>query len=136
MGDTSEELHPLLIAELADGMQCEILREAAAQRSIVVVPLQAAPVDRRVHILEVYVPGATAPVSFMAEPTGPPDDDGFPLRLAPHGHATVPQSEEEDEDGPTIARPGAVVKAKSGQTSPSMSKSHTRDLDRAPIRVP
>lgn len=130
MSDTSEELHPLLIADLADEESCAILEQAASQRAVVVVPLTAAPVDRRVHLLEVYVAGGPTPRRFMVEPAGAPVAEGFPLRITPHGDPTPPAPwDDDDDDMPTIARPGAV-RARDGQTSPSVSRGHTRDLDR------
>jgi eukaryotic-like serine/threonine-protein kinase len=129
LSDTSEEIHPLLIADLADEESCAILQEAAAQRAVVVVPLMSAPVDLRVHLLEVYVAGGQTPRRFIVEPAGTPVPEGFPLRFAPHGEPTPPAPWDDDDDLPTIARPGAV-RARSGQTSPSVSRGHTRDLDR------
>lgn len=134
MSDTSEELHPLLIADLADEESFAILQQAATQRAVVVVPLISAPVDRRVHLLEVYVAGGHAARRFIVEPAGAPVPEGFPLRITPYGEVTPPEPWD-DDDGPTIARPGAV-KARSGQTSPSVSRGHTQDLDRRANAMP
>ena len=65
---TSEDLFPILIADLADRESCELLRAYAQRGEIVVVPLLAPPVDRRRHMLEVYAPNETAPMRLMAEP--------------------------------------------------------------------
>src|SRR4051812_48830714 len=105
--EKSEELYPILVADVADQESCDLLRAYAQQHETVAVPLLAPPVDRRVHMLEVYAPNATAPVRFKAEPVGGPTGRGFPLRLEPW-----PDSDggfdDPDDDTPTLIKLGAV----------------------------
>ena len=139
--DTQNELHPILVADLADERHIARLHEVAARRGAVVVPLLAGPVDRRTHILECYVPGAEAAVMFLAEPVGPPTDRGFPLRLAPYEVATeasdewdeieLPEPEPATEMPPASPAPPAAKR----RTSPTLSARHTRDLEQ-PVDAP
>jgi serine/threonine protein kinase len=125
--DTSEELHPVLVADVADRAAGEKLRGVAARRGIVVVPLVAPPVDRRMHLLEVYSPNVTKPELFLAEPVGAPTPEGFPLRLDVYGDAPPPTQDDLD-DMPTI------VRAAKGNTNPALTERHTRDLE--PVSEP
>jgi serine/threonine-protein kinase len=126
--DTSEELHPVLVADLADAAACATIRGVAARRGVIVVPLVAAPVDRRMHLLEVYVPNEPKPEVFLAEPVGPPNAQGFPLRLEPYGESDPPT-----EDAGTD-KPPTTVKAARGTTNPELTERHTRDLE--PVMEP
>ena len=60
--DTKNEVHPILVADLAKPEHLARLHEIAARRGAIFVPLLSAPVDRRTHILECYVPGGDGPV--------------------------------------------------------------------------
>ncbi len=120
----------MIVADLADAASCQTLRNVAIRRGVIVVPLVTAPVDRRMHLLEVYPPNEPKPMLFLALPVGAPTAAGFPLRLEPYGEPTTEpeRADDDDEDGPTI------VKAAKSATNPALSKSHTRDLE--PVSQP
>jgi serine/threonine-protein kinase len=118
-----EELLPVLVADLADDEARDVLDAAAFSGSRVWVPLETAPVSASEHILEVHTPHSE-PFFYIAQPLGPPTDDGFPLRLRPLTN-----------DQPTArpvqaarARDGNVVRGRRSQSSMSLSESHTKDL--------
>src|SRR5690242_19533427 len=77
-----DDLLPVLVADLADDDAREVLDAAAFAGGSVWVPLEAAPVNAAAHILEVHTPNSE-PFFYVAQPLGPPTDDGFPLRLRP-----------------------------------------------------
>jgi len=136
--DSQHELHPTLVADLAEERHLVRLRGIAERRGAVFVPLVAGPVDRRVHILECYTPGATKPLMFLAEPVGPPTDRGFPLKLSPYYEATEDAAPESPAPVPTIEPPPASLArpaAKRG-TSPTISARHTRDLEQPLTAAP
>ena len=130
--DTSEELFPILVADLLDQVSCDILRGHAQRREIVTVPLLAPPVDRRRHLLEVYAPGSTTPLRLMAEPAGPPTAAGFPLRLEPCAEGEPGYDGDAQDDAPTLIRPDALVQSRVATSPSTLTGRHTRDLDRAP----
>ncbi len=130
--EISEELFPILVADLLDHESCEVLRGYAQRREIVLVPLLAPPVDRRRHVLEVYAPGATTPLRFMAEPAGAPTAAGFPLRLEVCVKGQPGDADDDQDIKPTLSRPGAVVRGRVGSTPSTLTERHTRDLDPAP----
>ena len=135
--DTQNELHPVLVADLAAERHVERLRGIAAKRGAVFVPLLVGPVDRRTHLLECYAPGATKPVMFLAVPVGPPTDRGFPLKLAPYEAAATADEAEVSLPEPATETPPASLAqppAKRG-TSPTLSARHTRDLGQ-PVPAP
>ncbi|MDB4934594.1 MAG: serine/threonine protein kinase [Labilithrix sp.] len=117
-----------MVADLLDHESCEVLRAHAQRREIVVVPLLSPPVDRRRHLLEIYAPGETSPMRLMAEPAGPPTNAGFPLRLEPCAEGE-PGYQDEQDDEPTLMRPGAVVRSRVATSPTTLSERHTRDLD-------
>ncbi len=133
MSKTSRELLPLLVADLADAESIDLVRRAAADREVVFVPLLAAPVDRRRHLLEAFYGDVSTPERFFAVPSGAPSSMGFPLRLSPYvegerGSQPEVDERDDDDDTPTIERKAPVVRGRTGGTSPSMTKRHTRDL--------
>ena len=133
---TSEELFPILVADLLDAESCDLLRAYAQRGEVVSVPLLSAPVDRRRHLLEVYTPGSTSPMRLMAEPTGPPNEDGFPLRLEPCAEGE-PGYDSDIDDAPTLMKPGAVVRSRVGTHPSTLTERHSRDLDPpAPVAPP
>src|SRR3954464_354488 len=77
-----EALLPGLVADRADDEAQEVLEAAAFTGSQVYVPLDAAPVNASQHVLEVHVPSMAEPLYFLAQPLGPPTEDGFPMRLS------------------------------------------------------
>ncbi|HEY8072743.1 MAG TPA: serine/threonine-protein kinase [Labilithrix sp.] len=124
--DTGQELHPVIVADLADAASCQTLRNVAMRRGVIVVPLVAAPVDRRMHLLEVYPPKETKPLLFLALPVGAPTEAGFPLRLEPYGELPTPPEPDDafHDDPPTIVKAAQAAAAQA-----ALSKSHTRDLE-------
>jgi serine/threonine protein kinase len=134
--ETSEELFPILVADLLDAESCDLLRAYAQRGEVVSVPLLSAPVDRRRHLLEVYSPGATSPLRLMAVPTGPPTADGFPLRLELCAEGE-PGYDSEVDDAPTLMKPGAVVRSRVGTNPSTLTERHSRDLDPpVPVKTP
>lgn len=140
--DTKNEVHPILVADLAKPEHLARLHEVAARRGHVLVPLLSAPVDRRTHILECYAPGGGGPVMFLAEPLGPPTERGYPLKLEPYEAATTTDADEvpEHEDDGEPPTPASLTRAApKNSTSPNLSARHTRDLEQpqaAPAPAP
>jgi eukaryotic-like serine/threonine-protein kinase len=118
-----EDLLPVLVADLADDEAHEVLEAAAFTGSQVYVPLDAAPVNASLHVLEVHLPSMAEPVLFLALPLGPPTDDGFPLRIQP-----MPDSRPSPTTGASGAVPRGVVRSRRATTSMALSASHTADL--------
>jgi serine/threonine-protein kinase len=116
MGD----LLPVLVADLDDREARDILDAAAATGGRVWVPLEAAPVNAAAHVLEVHVPSAE-PFFYLAQPMGPPDSAGFPLRIKPMPDGTAPAA-------PRTAPARDFVQGRRSQASLSLSESHTKDL--------
>ena len=75
-------LLPVLVADLLEESARDFLESVARQNEEAWVPLIAAPVDTSRHLLEVYTPTSSDPLRLIAEPTGPPSEHGFPLRLS------------------------------------------------------
>ena len=132
--ETSEELFPVLVADLLDEESCDLLKAYAQRGEVVAVPLLSPPVDRRRHLLEIYTPGATAPFRLMAEPVGAPTEAGFPLRLELCAEGE-PGFDSEVDDEPTLMKPGAVVRSRVGTNPSVLTERHSRDLD-PPALVP
>lgn len=76
------DLLPVLVADLVEESARDFLEEVARENEEAWVPLVSAPVDTSRHLLEVYTPTSTEPLRLIAEPTGPPTEHGFPLRLS------------------------------------------------------
>ncbi|MEA2746788.1 MAG: eukaryotic-like serine/threonine-protein kinase [Myxococcales bacterium] len=76
------DLLPVLVADLVEESARDFLEEVARDNEEAWVPLVSAPVDTSRHLLEVYTPTSTEPLRLIAEPTGPPTEHGFPLRLS------------------------------------------------------
>ncbi len=79
----TDELLPVIVAELDDEAAREMLEAVAAAEGEICVPLTSAPVDGSRHVLEVYTPDSPEPLLLAAHPLGPPTENGFLLRLAP-----------------------------------------------------
>lgn len=89
-------LLPVLVADLNEVSARDFLEEVARENEEAWVPLVAAPMDTSRHLLEVHTPGAE-PLRLIAEPTGPPTEHGFPLRLS-----LLADDEEESQRVPTV----------------------------------
>jgi eukaryotic-like serine/threonine-protein kinase len=79
----TDELLPVIVAELDDESARDMLEAVAFAEGEICVPLTSAPVDGSRHVLEVYTPDSTEPLLLCAHPLGPPTENGFLLRLAP-----------------------------------------------------
>ena len=72
----------MLVADLVEEAARDFLEECARENEEAWVPLVSAPVGMSPHVLEIYTPSSTEPLRVLAEPTGPPGEHGFPLRLS------------------------------------------------------
>ncbi|HSO37211.1 MAG TPA: hypothetical protein VLT33_32015, partial [Labilithrix sp.] len=93
------DLLPVLVADLLEESARDFLEGVARENEEAWVPLVSAPVDASPHLLEIYTPGSPEPLRLIAEPTGPPTEHGFPLRLSmpddqPDDSLRVPTVEE------------------------------------------
>src|SRR5690349_5258676 len=77
-----DDLLPVLVADLAEDEARDVLDAAAFAGGRIWVPLEVAPVNAAEHVLEVHTPHQE-PFFYIAQPLGPPTDNGFPLRLRP-----------------------------------------------------
>jgi serine/threonine-protein kinase len=111
----------VLVAELADDESRDILEAAAFAGSRVFIPLETAPVSAAQHVLEVHLPSATEPLLFLAEPLGPPNEDGFPLRIKP-----MPDAEPPRKLTPHVE--GGVVRTRTTTSVKAITESHSNDL--------
>ena len=76
------DLLPVLVADLLEESARDFLETVARDNEEAWVPLVSAPVDTSRHLLEVYTPSSPEPLRLIADPTGPPTEHGFPLRLS------------------------------------------------------
>ena len=120
-----DALLPVLVAELADSDAREAIEQLAKEGRICLVPVIDPPVDTSMHVLEVHTPGQTAPLVVLAEPAGPPNERGFPLRLHTYGStatakgsATSPPPSNERLPSVRATRPRPAT----------LSRRHTQDL--------
>ncbi len=116
-----DEVRPVIVADLADDESRQVLEAAAWVAGSVYVPLEDAPVDTSLHVLEVYVPRHEGPFFFLAEPLGPPTDLGFPLRIRPMPNAAP-------SDGDRKSNPDGIVRGRAHRGTQQLSASHTADL--------
>ncbi len=115
-----DEVRPVIVADLADDESREVLDAAAYVSGSVYVPLQDAPVDTSVHVLEVYVPNREGPCFYLAEPLGPPTAHGFPLRIRPMENAAAKAPRRDSTAG--------IVRGRTHRATQQLSESHTKDL--------
>lgn len=117
-----EDLLPVLVADLADDEGRDVLDAAASSGARIWVPLESAPVSASEHLLEVHTPNSE-PFFYIAQPLGPPREDGFPLRLKPKPNA-------KQAPRPTEARRTPKFDTVRGRrwSNMSLSESHTKDL--------
>jgi len=74
---------PVLTTHRPDRRDRGYLAWVAVANEVAHLPLDMAPVDAIPHALEIHVNGFDDPLVVIAEPMGPPTDQGFPLRLRP-----------------------------------------------------
>ena len=87
----------MLVADLLEESARDFLEAVARDNEEAWVPLVSAPVDASRHLLEVYTPTSPRPLRLIAEPTGPPTEHGFPLRLS-----LIDEAEAESLRVPTV----------------------------------
>ncbi len=73
---------PVLVADIVEEAARDFLEECARENEEAWVRLVSAPVDASQHVLEIYTSSSSEPLRVLAEPTGPPSEHGFPLRLS------------------------------------------------------
>jgi eukaryotic-like serine/threonine-protein kinase len=120
-----DELLPVLVADLADDEARDVLDAAAFAGGRVWIPLETAPVSAAEHVLEVHTPHGE-PCLYIAQPLGPPTENGFPLRLQPMSNAARPPRKVDERPLPMQDRD--VLRGRRSQSSMSLSESHTKDL--------
>ncbi len=132
---TDNALLPIIVADLANQGALDFLNGIALSQGSVLVPLLSAPADRGEHILEVHIPETDKATLFFAQPLGPPEPEGYPLKLRPYAEGTkrdsVPQPAHEphpaedyddDEDGKKPSVAGRHW------DQPKLSEKHSSDL--------
>jgi serine/threonine-protein kinase len=120
-----DDLLPVLVADLADDEARDVLDAAAFEGGRVWVPLETAPVSAAAHVLEVHTPSAE-PFYYVAQPLGPPTENGFPLRLQPMPDAERTPPRAKGVSSKLVSRD--VVRGRRSHTSIALSESHTKDL--------
>lgn len=124
------ELLPMLVADLANDEAREFLETIAIDGGMVYVPLVAPPGDASRHVLEVYSPGFEHALLLLADPAGPPTDEGFPLRLSLPPHAPR-------RDTSTGTGGGAAPRLEPRRiTTHTLTEGHERRLTTGPARQP
>src|SRR5688500_16326942 len=74
---------PVLTTHRPDRRDRGYLAWVAVANEVAHLPLDSAPVDAIPHALEIHVSGIDEPLVVIAEPMGPPTEQGFPLKLKP-----------------------------------------------------
>jgi len=125
VSDAVSDLLPVLVADLVDESARDFLESVARENEEAWVPLVAAPALASPHLLEVYTPSREDPLRLIAEPTGPPSEHGFPLRLSfPDGDeraGSVPRVETVDAL-PDVVVDGAIEPALPGVVARAASE--------------
>jgi serine/threonine-protein kinase len=114
----------MLFADLADDASRDFLEGVALAEQVTYVPLLAAPVDRSTHLLEVHSPKSSKPLRLLADPMGPPNEEGFPLRLRFQVEPSATMLKTEQPRPPTL-NPRHI-------TNHDLTDRHTADLEGAP----
>ena len=138
------DLLPVLVADLLEESARDFLEGVARDNEEAWVPLVSAPVDTSRHLLEVYTPTSSEPLRLIAEPTGPPTEHGFPLRLSLVDESVVaslraPHVEEVSVDfeitieGSESARIPAAAGTARRPTPVHLSLEHSAELGGDPI---
>src|SRR5436190_4812668 len=82
MGEPTAPL-PVITTHLLERRERGYLAWVAVAHEIAHLPLESPPIDASPHALEIHVDGYPEPLVVIAEPMGPPGDQGFPLLLRP-----------------------------------------------------
>ena len=132
---------PVITTRRADRRDRGYLAWVAVANEIAHLPLDSAPIDASPHALEIHVDGFDEPLVVIAEPTGAPTDEGFPLRLSPldDEHADRLRRElfggepaAESSPPPSIPRPDSFApSARRTMSEPPISLGHAEALSRA-----
>lgn len=127
MSSAPPELLPILVAHLADDESRDLVESIALVGGVVHLVLEAAPMDRSLHALEVCTP-TREPLVVHALPLGPPTESGYPLQL---GLADAPPPQ------PRQRADSASDLVPRRRTAHTLTEEHTRDLieDRASVRA-
>lgn len=126
MREQTDDLMPVLVADLADDDSRVLLEAVAAAGGEAYVPLVIAPMDASAHVLEVYSPGSTAPLLLIAVPLGPPTPEGFLLQLSPLDQASGTYTARKSHDSvPAVLRPRK-------ETNHKISAGHAASLGSVP----
>jgi eukaryotic-like serine/threonine-protein kinase len=141
MADT---LYPVLTTRLGDRRDRGYLAWVAIANEVAHLPLDSAPVDASPHALEIHVAGIEEPLVLIAEPLGPPDAKGFPLRLRPLDDAQAQTLRQElfgaDQDAAPdsapqrlskLTPPDAIVIQKQNDVRARITEGHALSLARA-----
>ena len=141
-------LLPVITTRRPDRRDRGYLAWVAVAGEIAHLPLETAPIDASLHVLEIYVEGFDEPLVVLAEPAGPPDDTGFPLKLSPldDAHADALRQElfgaaaaqsspppESPRQAPSLgplAAPAAAQLKRTSTIPPPLSTSHVAALSR------
>lgn len=76
-------LLPVLTTRRTDHRDRGYLAWVAVANEVAHLALESAPIDASPHLLEIHIDGFDEPLVLLAEPVGPPDEQGFPLKLKP-----------------------------------------------------
>ncbi len=82
MGQPTAPL-PVITTSLLERRERGYLAWVAVAHEIAHLPLESPPIDASPHALEIHVDGYAEPLVVIAEPMGPPGEQGFPLLLRP-----------------------------------------------------
>ena len=139
---------PVITTHRPDRRDRGYLAWVAVANEIAHLPLDSAPVDAIPHALEIHVSGIDEPLVVIAEPMGPPTEQGFPLKLRPldeaheaalryelFGGEPPPPSTKRDEEPRTlqVLTPGYAFELPSKNNStipPPLSSGHAMALGR------
>jgi serine/threonine-protein kinase len=129
----STKFRPVLVSDLADSNARDYLAGVALAGGSIYLPLIAPPATASTHVLEVYTPGATEPLTLFALPLGAPTAQGFPLQLRVYDpNELVPKHTSDKRistrDGaPETLAPASELRAKN-PTNLKISIRHSHDL--------
>jgi len=139
---------PVITTHRPDRRDRGYLAWVAVANEVAHLPLDSAPVDAIPHALEIHVSGIEEPLVVIAEPMGPPTDQGFPLKLRPlddeheaalryelFGGEPPPPSTKPDDEPRTLqyVTPGYAFELPSKNNStipPPLSSGHAMALGR------
>src|SRR5688572_9176669 len=82
MGEPTAPL-PVITTNLLERRERGYLAWVAVAHEIAHLPLESPPIDASPHALEIHVDGFAEPLVVIAEPMGPPGEQGYPLLLRP-----------------------------------------------------